>query len=54
MDSYLKAREGQKVIKSPLADELIPAHVYETVDVLPGGTVAVDVVAGTDNEPIAP
>jgi hypothetical protein len=53
-DLYLKTRTGQQVINSPIADGLIPAHLYETVDVLPGGTIAADMVAGTDNEPLVP
>src|SRR5258706_2464176 len=53
-DIYLKARPGQEVIKRPLADGLLPTHLYETVDVLPGGTVAADIVIGTDNEPVVP
>ena len=53
-DLYFKTRPGQKVIKSPLADELIPAFVYEPVKALPGGTVAADLVIGTDMETIFP
>ena len=53
-DLYMKTRTGQNVIKPPLADGLIPAHRYETVDVLPGGTIAADIVAGADSEAIAP
>jgi len=53
-DLYMKARTGQNVIKPPLADGLIPTHLYETVDVLPGGTIAADIVAGADSETIVP
>lgn len=53
-DMYLKTRHGQKIIKSPLSDKLIPTHVYETVDVLPGGTVIADIVTGCDKEPLTP
>lgn len=53
-DMYLKTREGQEVIKSPLADGLIPSHLYETVDVIPGGKIIADIVAGSDNHPIVP
>ncbi len=53
-DVYLKARSGQEVIKHPLADGLIPTHLYETVDVLRDGAVAADIVIGTDNEPVVP
>ena len=53
-DMYLKTRQGQEVIKPTLADGLIPTHLYETVDVLEGGTVAADMVVGTGNEPVAP
>ena len=37
-DMYLKTRPGQVIIKSPLSEGLIPTHIYETVDVLPGGS----------------
>ncbi len=53
-DMYLKTRTGQKVIRSPLSDGLIPTHVYETVDVLSGGTVIADQVFGSRNELNAP
>ena len=53
-DMYVKTRQGQEVIKKPLSSGLIPTHVYETVSVLPGGTVAADQVSGTDAEAIAP
>lgn len=53
-DLYLKARKGQEVIKSPLSGGLIPTHVYETIDVLPGGTIIADLVSGHEKEPIAP
>ena len=53
-DMYLKTRQGQEVITPTLADGLIPAHLYENVDVLGGGTVAADMVVGTGNEPVAP
>src|SRR6056300_1755787 len=50
----MKTREGQEVIRSPLADRLIPSHVYETVSVLPGGEIAADLVAGSEDDPIVP
>ena len=53
-DLYMKTRDGQSVIKPPLTENLIPTHLYETVKPLPGGTVAADIVVGTDNEPIFP
>ena len=53
-DLYLKTRTGQNVIKPPLADGLIPAHLYETIDVLPGGTIAADIIAGDGSEAIVP
>ncbi|MFC2125700.1 beta-galactosidase trimerization domain-containing protein [Bacteroidota bacterium] len=53
-DLYMKTREGQSVIKPPLTENLIPTHLYETVKPLPGGTIAADIVIGTDNEPIFP
>lgn len=53
-DLYLRTRPGQEVIKSPLSDGLIPTHVYETVDVLPGGTIIADLVSGHEKDPIAP
>jgi hypothetical protein len=53
-DMYLKTRQNQEVIKSKPADGLFPAHLFETVDVLEGGTVAADMVVGTGNEPVAP
>ena len=53
-DLYMKTRDGQSVIKAPLTENLIPTHLYETVKPLPGGTVAADIVVGTDNEPIFP
>ena len=53
-DLYIKTKPGQPVIKSPLSDGLIPTHLYETVKSLPGGTVAADLVIGTNNEPIFP
>ena len=53
-DMYLKVRPGQDVIKSPPAGKLIPTHLYETVDVLTGGTVIADLVRGNDHEPVVP
>jgi len=52
-DVYLKMRPGQNVIKPPLAGKLIPTHLFQTVDLLPGGKVLADLVIGTD-EPITP
>jgi hypothetical protein len=53
-DLYVKLRPGQKIIKSPLADGLIPAFLYEPVEVLPEGSIAADLVIGTNTEPIFP
>lgn len=53
-DLYVKPRPGQKIIKSPLADGLIPAFLYEPVEVLPEGSIAADLVIGTNTEPIFP
>jgi hypothetical protein len=53
-DMYLKTRPGQEVISPPLAEGLIPTHLYETVEVLDGGAVAADIVLGTGNEPVTP
>ncbi len=53
-DLYLKARPGQRVIKPPLADNLIPAFLYEPVKALPGAEVAADIVVGTNTEPVFP
>lgn len=53
-DLYMKTRQGQSVISSPLADDLMPTHLYETVKPLAGGTVAADIVVGTDTKPIFP
>ena len=54
MDMYIKTRGGQKVIKSPLADGLIPLHLFQTVDVLPGSEVAADIVSRTEDQPVFP
>ena len=53
-DLYMKARPNQPVLKGSLADDLTPSAVYEPVEVAPGGTVAVDIVMGTDAEPLFP
>jgi hypothetical protein len=53
-DLYLKARNAQQVIVSHLANDLMPTFVYQPVKVLPGATVAADIVVGTDSEPIFP
>jgi uncharacterized membrane protein len=53
-DLYLKTRPGQDVIKSPLANGLIPTHLYETVEVIPGGKVIADMVAGPGSQPVVP
>ncbi len=53
-DLYLKTCPGQKVIKPPLTDRLLPTHLYETVDVLPGGSVIAEIVTGYENEAITP
>jgi len=53
-DLYLKARDTQRVITRPLADDLMPAFLCQPVKALPGATVAADVVLGTDSEPIFP
>lgn len=53
-DLYLKARDAQQVLDSPLADDLMPTFLFQPVKAMPGGTVAADVVLGTDSEPISP
>lgn len=53
-DMYLKTRPGQEVIKFPFSDGLIPTHIYETVEVLPGGEIIADLVSGSTNESVAP
>jgi len=53
-DLYVKPRPGQKIIKSPLADGLIPAFLYEPVEVLPEGSIVADLVIGTNTELIFP
>jgi hypothetical protein len=53
-DIYLKTRKDQAVIGSPLAGELIPAHLFETADTIPGGNIIADIVAGNRNVPITP
>ena len=53
-DLYLKARPPQDVIRPGLSARLLPTHIYETVDVLPGGAVAADLVSGADQRPIVP
>ena len=53
-DLYLKARPGQKAIKPPLSNGLIPAHVYETVETLPGASIVADLVSGSGKEALAP
>lgn len=53
-DLYMKTRPRQDVVGPPLGDRLLPTHVYETVEVLPGGIVIADLVSGTDQRPIVP
>ncbi len=53
-DLYVKARPNQQVLKGSLAGELIPGAVYEPVTATSGGTVAADMVMGTDTEPLFP
>ena len=54
-DLYFKILSSQVVLKSPLAGKLIAGtRLFESVDVLPGGTIIADIVAGSDNESIAP
>ena len=53
-DLYVKARPDQQAFHGPLANDLIPGALYEPVAVLPGGTVAADIVMGTDSEPLFP
>ena len=53
-DLYLKARPNQPVLKGSLADDLIPGAVYEPVKAVSGGTVAADIVMGTNTEPLFP
>jgi hypothetical protein len=53
-DLYLKARPNQQILQGPLADNLIPGAVYEPVRATSGGTVAADIVMGTDASPLFP
>jgi len=53
-DLYLKARPGQTVLGSPLADGLLPSAVYEPVAALDGASVAADLVMGAGQEPLFP
>jgi hypothetical protein len=53
-DLYLKARPGQTVLTGTRATGLMPAALYEPVKALPGGTVAADIVMGTDAEALFP
>jgi len=53
-DLYLKARGGQPVLKGRLAEELIPAAVYEPVKAAPGAIVAADIVMGAGEQPLFP
>jgi len=53
-DLYMKSRNGQSVLQSHLKDDLIPTHLYEPVKPLSGGSVAADIVIGTDHQPIFP
>lgn len=53
-DLYLQARPKQSVIDAPLAEGLMPTHVFEVVEPLPGGTVVADIVTGTGRQPLAP
>jgi len=53
-DLYLKARADQQVLQSPLVDRLLPGAVYEPVQATSGGTVAADIVMGTDASPLFP
>ena len=54
IDLYLKTVPGQEVIKSPLSGNLIPAHLFETVEALPGSQVIAGIVAGNKNEHLVP
>lgn len=53
-DLYLKARDAQQVLGSPLADDLMPTFLCQPMKALPGATVVADVVLGTNSEPIFP
>ena len=53
-DMYLKTFPGQEIIKSPLSDNLIPMHVFETVDALPEAKVIAGIVPGNKNESVGP
>jgi len=53
-DAYFRARPGQSVLTRPLADDLMPATIYETVAVRPGGQVVADVVLHGETEPFFP
>lgn len=53
-DIYLKIRPGQDIVRSPLKDKLMPTHLFETIDALPGAQVIGDLVPGTTNKPFVP
>jgi hypothetical protein len=53
-DLYLKTRPGQDVLEPPLAGALLPTHIYEPVEALPGAAVIADLVSGTDHQPVVP
>ena len=53
-DLYLKARPDQRVLRSPLADGLMPAFTFEPVRALPQASVAAELVHGSDPRPLGP
>lgn len=53
-DIYLKIRPEQNIVRPPLKDKLLPIHLFETIDVLPGAQVIGDLVSGTANELLIP
>lgn len=53
-DLYLRAQPDQSVLRGSRAHGLLPAAVYESVEVLSGGKIAADIVVGSDSECLFP
>jgi hypothetical protein len=53
-DVYLKTVNRQNVIKPALANGLIPAHVFETVEALPGSEIIANLVTRGGKDVVAP
>ena len=53
-DLYLRAQPDQSVLRGSRAHGLLPAAVYEPVEVLPGGKIAADMVIGSGGESLFP